>query len=170
MTLASPFLRLLVLAWLVLGVVVSCGGDPIAGAAADYHGRMLPVLLRNQELAQEFVNMATRVRTNELTVEETVEIWQGRIIPLADGLKNDAAAIVTGEPTLDAHHQQLLTAWIARSEAYRSMLKAFRDHDKEAFANARKNNVDAKMAEEAFFNSINNTLRPHGYWLDQFPG
>ena len=81
MTLASPFLRLLVLAWLVLGVVVSCGGDPIAGAAADYHGRMLPVLLRNQELAQEFDG---RVEFGQVDVDKNPQIptnYNVRAIP-----------------------------------------------------------------------------------------
>lgn len=162
--------RSILLVLLTLTVVSACGGGAGADAAQGYHTSMVPLLLKNQELAQEFVNMATRVRTQEITVEQTVQIWQGRIIPLADGLKNDATSIAPGEPVLDAHHARLVSAWSARSEAYRTMLKAYRDHDQASFATARRNNVDAKVAEEQYFDQVNAALRGFGFYLDQFPG
>ncbi len=164
------FVRLLSLALLTVTLTTGCGGGAGADAASAYHQSMVPLLLKNQELAQEFVNMATRVRTSELTVEQTVQIWQGRIIPLADGLKNDAVSIQASEPVIAAHHEKLVKAWTARSDAYRAMLKAYRDHDKEAFAKARLSNVDAKVAEENYFDQVNATLRGYGFYLDQFPG
>lgn len=170
MTTRTRFFRLLALALLTLTVTAGCGGAAGAQAAQAYHTSMVPLLLKNQELAQEFVNMATRVRTKEITVDETVQIWQGRLIPLADGLQNDSLAIKPADPVLAAHHQRLVTAWSARAEAYRVMLKAYRDHDQAAFAKARLNNVDAKVAEEQFFEQVNATLRGYGFYLDQFPG
>ncbi len=170
MTSWKRFVRLFTLVLLSTTLSVACGGGAGADAAQAYHTQMVPLLLKNQELAQEFVNMATRVRSNQITVEETVQIWQGRIIPLADGLKNDATAIQPGEPVLTAHHERLVTAWSARSEAYRGMLKAYRDHDQDAFAKARLNNVDAKVAEEQYFEQVNSALRGFGFYLDQFPG
>jgi hypothetical protein len=170
MSLWSRWKGPILVALLGLFLSTACGGGASARAAGDYHGQMVPLLLKNQQLAQEFVNMATRVRTKEITVEQTVEIWQGRIIPLGDELTAAAKEISPDEPLLATHHEQLVTAWTTRSEAYRTMLKAYRDHDPEAFSKARLNNVDAKVAEEQFFDQVNNTLRGFGYFLDQFPG
>ncbi len=165
----AHWLQLLLVALICLSPALACGGQA-SKAAGDYHAQMLPLLLKNQQLAQEFLGMSTRVRTNQLTVEETIQIWQNRIIPLADGLSTEATAIQPGEPVLDTHHERLVKAWKDRADAYRAMLKAYRDHDPAAFSNARTNNFDAKLIEEQYFEQVNTTMRDFGYILDQFPG
>lgn len=154
---------------MALALGVSCGGDPLAADAATYHAAMTPALTQNMALAQQFLDIAAQVKKKEMDEEAIIRRWQEKVIPLADGLKAEAEAIEPSTPQLQELHGEIKAAWTARSQAYREMQAAYRNNDADGFQKASKANLDAKLAEERYFQEVNALLEPYGYHLDQFP-
>lgn len=147
----------------------ACGGDPLAKDAASYYNQMTPALEQNMALAQEFLEIAALVRKDELHGDKLVRRWKDEIMPLANGLLKDAKAIEPATPQLAELHLGLVEAWDTRARAYHDMYAAWEKSDTTAFARAQQVNLEAKLAEERFFQDANALLDPYGYHLDQFP-
>ena len=160
--------RLLAL-FLALLTLVGCGGDPVAADAAAYQDAMAPALATNVELAQEFLALAAKVKKSEVDADEIHATWKKKVIPLAEDLHSQADAIEPSTPELATLHAQLVDAWADRAEAYRDMHAAYKKADADTFQEAFDRNVEAKLAEEDYFNKVNRMLEPYGYHLDQFP-
>ncbi|MCB9763230.1 MAG: hypothetical protein H6739_25880 [Alphaproteobacteria bacterium] len=149
--------------------LVACGGDPLSDDAPWYHSQMAPALAQNMELAQQFLEIAAKVRKEEMDGDAVLDRYERRIIPMADALKAEARAIEPTAPQLQTVHQELVEAWTERAEAYRQMHAAYRAGDADAFRTARQRNVEAKLTEERYFQQANALLSPYGVRLDQFP-
>ncbi|MCB9797987.1 MAG: hypothetical protein H6741_35365 [Alphaproteobacteria bacterium] len=162
-------MRIALSALMAAALLVSCGGDPMAADAEAYHAQLTPSLVRNMELAQQFLDIAARVKKEEMDGDEVLRRWEKRVIPLADTLQSEAEAIEPATPELQALHAELVEAWTARAEAYREMHKAYRADDPDAFNAAAEANKKSKITEEAFFRKANGVLEPYGFHLDQFP-
>ena len=166
MTARSPLLALL---FLVLGLVLACGGDPLAEDAADYTEAMQQPLADNMALAQEFLEVAAEVKRGNVEADDIHARWEKKVLPMADGLYDQVQAIHPSTPELATLHSQLVGAWGDRAEAYHSMHRAYEKADADAYQTAFDKNVESKLAEEDYFNKVNRLLEPYGYHLDQFP-
>ncbi|HJN76398.1 MAG TPA: hypothetical protein QGF58_20895 [Myxococcota bacterium] len=162
----SPVYALLIL---VVGLVLACGGDPLADDAADYTEAMATPLEDNMALAQEFLEVAAEVKRGNVKADDIHRRWEKRVLPLADKLYDEVQAIQPETPELATLHQQLVDAWGDRAEAYHSMHRAYTKADAEAYQAAFDKNVESKLAEEDYFNKVNRLLEPYGYHVDQFP-
>ncbi|MCP4807196.1 MAG: hypothetical protein GY913_21175 [Proteobacteria bacterium] len=163
----TPVLTLLIAVLAALGV--ACSGDPVAADAAAYQDAMAPALATNVELAQEFLEVAAQVKKGDVDADAIHRRWKGSVLPLADDLHEQAQAIHPATPELAGLHAQLVDAWGDRAEAYRSMHSSYAKADADSFQDAFDKNVEAKLAEEDYFNKVNRLLEPYGYHLDQFP-
>lgn len=147
----------------------ACGGDPVGKDAASYYNQMTPALEQNMALAQQFLEIAALVRKEELQGDKLVKLWKSDIMPTADELLADAKAIEPATPQLSELHLALIDAWDDRARSYHDMYSAWEKSDTTAFARAQQANVQAKLAEERYFQDVNALLDPYGYHLDQFP-
>mgnify|MGYP007047043320 CR=1 FL=1 len=153
----------------MLGLALACGGDPLAQDAADYNEAMSPVLAQNMELAQEFLEVAAQIKRKQVGAEELDVRWEAKVLPMADGLFEDARAVHPETPELAALHERLVDSWGDRAEAYHQMHRSYKRSDSEGFQSAFDKNIEAKIAEEEYFRGVNVLLEPYGYHLDQFP-
>ncbi len=156
---------------LLLGLVVLNGcGDDEAEAASTYAAQVNPLMVRNGQLARLFLDLATRIRNEQLDAQSVARVFEEQVIPLADGLARDVANIQPALPQLQALHANLVEAWKERARAYHDLLEAFKAADPQAFETAHQVNVRAKLAEEQYFQQLNALLVPYGLRVDQFPG
>jgi hypothetical protein len=153
----------------MLGLGLACGGDPLAQDAAAYNEAMSPVLAENMELAQEFLEVAAQIKRKQVGAEELNVRWEESVLPMADGLYEDARAVQPQTPDLAALHASLVESWGDRAEAYHQMHRAYKRSDSEGFQSAFEKNIESKIAEEEYFRGVNVLLEPYGYHLDQFP-
>ncbi|MCB9741287.1 MAG: hypothetical protein H6740_01540 [Alphaproteobacteria bacterium] len=150
-------------------LLTACGGDPLAEDAESYHAQLAPTMVQNMELAKQFLDIAARIKKEEMGGDDVLRRWEKRIIPLADSLQSEAQAVEPATPELQALHAELVEAWTARADSYRAMHKAYRDDDPDGFSAAAEANKKSKITEEAYFRKVNATLGAYGFHLDQFP-
>jgi hypothetical protein len=160
-------LPLLVL--LSAGLALACGSDPLADDTAAYVVAMQPILEDNRELANEFLQVAARIHQRETDDEGIIERWDADIVPLGNSLHTDADAVNPTTLELQGPHEKLVASWADRADSYEEMRSAYQANDDAAFNVAWDKNVEAKLAEEQYFNEVNAVLGAYGYRLDQFP-
>lgn len=149
--------------------LVACGADPVEQDVLAYQTAMEPLLARNLVLAQGFLDVASKVKKAEMDGGQIAEKLARDVVPVADALVAEAGSIEPATPALADAHAQLLRAWGDRATAYHGMADAWMASDLAAFDTSRKKNLQSKLDEEKYFQTVNALTGPYGVVLDQYP-
>jgi hypothetical protein len=156
-------------ALLLAGLLAGCGGgDPLEQDIAEYHARISPTLPQNLSMAKEFLDLTTQLKADKIGADEVAARWEQQIIPQADTLKDEVAAIQPDTAELQELHSQLVYSWTERAEAYHQMHEAFKSNNNDKFKKAIDRNLKAKLTEEQYFNQINVLILPYGVQLSPY--
>lgn len=155
---------LLLIAWLA-----ACGSDPVETDVVAYQSAMQPLLVRNQAVAQGFLDVASKVKKGEMDGAQIAQKLSTEVSPAADALRDEAAKIAPATPALADAHAVLVQAWSDRASSYHAMSDAWTAGDLAAFDNGKKKNLQSKLDEERYFQTVNQLLRPYDLLLDQYP-
>lgn len=154
---------------LLIALLAGCGSDPVQQDVATYHGAMEPLLARNLVLAQSFLEIASQVKKGETDAPQIAERMAKELGPTAEALRAEAEKIEPVTPQLGEAHAVLVQAWSDRAVSYRAMGDAWAQNDPAAFDAARKKNLQSKLDEERYFQTVNALSQPYGLVLDQYP-
>ena len=139
-----------------------------AVAAASYAEMMRPVLYENGLLADQFYETAALVQQSAAASGDVQVVWNSRITPLAEHLVVQAD-LVTPPPEWESRHDELLSIWRSRAEAFRAIGDALERCDRELWASARSSSDKCKIDEEEWFLETNEILKPYRISFDQLP-
>jgi hypothetical protein len=154
---------------LLIAFLVGCGSDPVQEDVTAYHAAMQPLLGRNLVLAQAFLDVASKVKKGEADAPRIAERFATELTPTAEALRVEVSAIDPATPQLGDAHAVVVQAWTDRASAYDAMSQAWARNDLAGFDAARKKNLQAKLDEERYFQSVNALSAPYGLELDQYP-
>ncbi len=154
---------------LLIALVAGCGTDPVQQDVAAYHDAMKPLLAKNLVLAQGFLDVASKVKKGDTDAPQIAERLATQISPTADELRAEAEKIEPVTPQLGEAHAMLVRAWGDRAASYHAMSEAWSRNDPVAFDAARKQNLQSKLDEERYFQTVNGIAQPYGWVIDQYP-
>ncbi|MBN1336422.1 MAG: hypothetical protein JXB39_10720 [Deltaproteobacteria bacterium] len=152
---------------LVIGLL-GCG-DPTAEAMASYHEQMAPLMVRNVDIANRFLDLAGAVHQNGLPPDDVIRDISTEIVPAADALKDAIAEVRPTEATLLERHARAVEGWTLQADAYRALTAAYGRNDLVGFTEARNRLSEAKVLIETYLDEVNLILEPHGCPIDAFP-
>ncbi|MFZ5475956.1 MAG: hypothetical protein ACOZNI_04210 [Myxococcota bacterium] len=155
---------LLLLTWLA-----ACGTDPARMDAVAYQGAMGPILQKNRALAQELLETASEVKKGTVDGPAVATRVRQRVIPAADSLKADVAAVKPATPELAAAHATLVKAWTARAEAWHAIGDAYEKGDLAALEAARARDLASKDDEAAWVTAAGAALGAQGLRIELYP-
>jgi len=161
--------RLLLVALLSLTVLSGCGPDANQQAANDYVEAMTPLLKRNTTLSKTFLDMAAKIKREELTTAQIAKQFTKRVVPQAEQLQNDVAKVQPRPTSVEEVHLGLVRAWSNRANAYRQMADSWAAGDLASFNGAARDHATVNKAEERYFEAINTLLMQHGLVLQPYP-
>ena len=152
-----------------LAALVGCS-EPSdeAVAAASYAEMMRPVLYENGLLADQFYESSAAIQQSAAAPADIEVVWKTRITPLAEHLVVQAD-LVTPPPEWESRHDELLSIWRSRAEAFRAIGDALDRGDRELWASARSSSDKCKIDEEEWFLETNEILKPYRISFDQLP-
>ncbi|MDP2317300.1 MAG: hypothetical protein Q8P41_30720 [Pseudomonadota bacterium] len=154
---------------LLIALLAGCGTDPVQQDVTAYNDAMRPLLAKNLVLAQGFLDVASKVKKGDTDAAKIAERLATEISPAADQLRVEAEQIEPVTPQLGEAHTLLVRAWTERAASYHAMSDAWAQNDPTAFDAARKRNLQSKLDEEKFFQTVNTISQPYGVVLDQYP-
>lgn len=148
------------------------GGCLFGGERSDvmaYKESMAPVLQKNGILAQEFLEVASRVKKGELDGSATAERFRRNAVPLAQEIATRAATVEPDTDTLAAAHATLVKAWSNRAIAYRDLATAWNAADAGAYDAARQRDLQVRYDELAYMQAVNAVCIQYGVVIDLYP-
>lgn len=157
--------------WSVLGLVslVACpAADSGSKDAALYVAELEPLVRENGLVADTMLHLAADVHDARADGPIVRQRWERDVVPLADHLRDQAAAIQP-PPAWAQHHKDLVDIWTTRADAYHDAGEAVALADAERWKLARQNADAAKLREETWFQEVNKRLAGHNMSVDQFP-
>jgi hypothetical protein len=154
---------------LLIAFLAGCGNDPVQQDVEAYHAAVQPLLGRNLTLAQGFLDIASKVKKGETDGPRIAERLTTELAPAADALQAEISTIEPVTPQLGEAHAVLVQAWTDRAGSYHAMADAWARNDPAAFDAARKRNLQSKLDEERYFQTVNTLSQPYGLVLDQYP-
>lgn len=146
-----------------------CGSDPVATDAAAYHAAMTPLLVRNADLSREFRDLAADVKRNKTNAKDIGKMLEQDVIPTAQALARDAAAVRPATPRLVEVHGEIVQAWTDRLTAYQDLRAAWKTTDLEAFDRAADSNLDSRKREKRYLEMANQALAPYQLQFQAYP-
>lgn len=162
---SSPF-RGLVFALLSTSACTNL--DPASAATTDYLTKLQPLLQENSLLAERVLFQAAAIYNEAVKPEQVAESWTTDIVPIAEHLAHQASFVAPPEPYA-TRHEQLAVIWTDRAGAYRNLGEAIRTADAEQWNAARRAADDVKLAEERWFDDLNEQLAGQGLVVDPYP-
>lgn len=151
-----------------LAVTACTPAPPGAAEARTYVTSIEPLVYENGLLAQSLLTVAAEVHGADITSESLTRWWHDDFTPLTQHLAHQGAA-VSPPPAWSERHQELVTVWELRADAYNQLDRAVAQGDASAWSAGRSQADTAKIREEEWFRSSNETLAPYGLALDQYP-
>lgn len=149
------------------GWMVACT-SPAKQSAADYVGRVQPLMVENSALSEQVLLEAAAVYNEAAGPKDVAAAWETRIVPLSEHLATQAS-LVAPPPDYAGTHASLVKIWNDRAMAYRALSEATRTANAELW-NAARTKVDQVNAQEtAFFNDLNRQLGPMSLQVDPYP-
>jgi len=147
--------------------LTACATDSATKAADAYAHSMAPLLADDDALARKQIALAEGTTSGKLAAADVAERYNRELVPEAGALRDRAKAIEPDAalPDLQAPHALLIQAWSDRAAAYLAILQAYRAGDVATFDAAAKKNMDAKAAEEQYFDDVEKVLAAHGATL-----
>lgn len=154
---------------LLLGLALAgCEDPPLTRDAQTYPSAMTPLLSQNKEIARTFLDMAGAIKKRTLEPAAISKRLEGEILPMAEKLKADAAAVDPEDPQLAAAHDQLVAAWGARVALYQEIDAAWKSGEVPRLDAAIGETFANKRAELVAIGRINRVLEPVGVLLDPY--
>lgn len=153
---------------LLIASLLGCG-DPTESAVVDYQRAMAPVLQKNAMLGKEFMTLASQIKSGAMDAAGTAERFKATAIPNAKELATQVAAVSPADPALAAEHQKLVAAWTRRAESYAAMASALETGDASAFDAAQARELQVRLDEQAWQQSVNAIASPYGIHLSLYP-
>lgn len=153
---------------ITLLVLAACQPNPQALAARQYLVDLDPLLLENGLVAERLLVQAGAVHDAKAQPKDTYQAWSTDIVPLAEHLRDEAAALNAPPEWLDAH-KDLVAIWSTRADGYRDIDEAVEIGDPKLFKQGRDQADTAKLREESWFRDTNARLETYGLYVDQFP-
>ena len=147
----------------------ACEGDGAENLLRGYHASVQPLMYKNEDLADRFIELAGTIQLEDTPGEEVANIFERDLIPLAEELSTSAQAIVLEGNEVGKIHGLLVNAWTLRASAYNKMLEAYRNSDTSIFDSAEETNNTSKQSEETYFGEINRYFSTVNLKLIQFP-
>jgi hypothetical protein len=156
-------------AWLAGAMLMGCPGTtPEQSEAELYVAQLDPILQENGLVGDIVLMLAADLHDSKLESGAARARWEGDVVPLADHLRDQAAA-VQAPAGWAQHHRELVEIWTTRADAYHDASDAIRLGDPERWRAARQRADAAKLREEAWFQDVNRVLAAYGRGVDQFP-
>ena len=150
-------------------LVAGCGNNGSDLAIEGYHASVQPLMFKNEDLADRFIELAGKIQLEDTPGEEVAQFFESDLIPLAEDLKQSATNIPAQANEIGQIHNILVNAWTLRASAYNQMLEAYRNSDTSIYDSAQKTNNDSKKNEETYFSEINRYFGSVNLKLVQFP-
>jgi hypothetical protein len=148
--------------------LLACTGPPDAAARA-YADAMRPLFSRNDELGQQFLSVASRLKKGESDGRSVGEEFERTALPLAKDLAERVAAVAPTDEALVGPHARLVAAWTDRAAAYQACSQAFGAGDTEAFESASRRAMAVRDAELDYVDAVNAATLPVGVRIDLYP-
>jgi hypothetical protein len=164
-----PMTRCLYIVLLTTLTIAGCDLDKEQVAAQAYVERMTPLLKRNTTLSRTLLDIAAKIKKDQLSTADVAEQFGSRVVPQSAKLRDDVATIRPIPKTAKAVHIGLVRAWGNRARAYQQMHEAWVSGDLATFNGAARDNETVSKAEERYFESVNTVLEPFGLTLRQYP-
>lgn len=152
--------------WLFL---LACAGDPLAAAGAAYVGEMKPLFAENRALGEQFLQVASKVKKNEVDATAVAAVVSDSAVAAANGMASRAAGVHPADSQLVSAHGELVSAWKHRAEAYSSVSTAWKAKDTVAFDKAVEDAGKASDEEAAAAEHLSRVLLPAGVSIDLYP-
>jgi hypothetical protein len=155
----------------VLAVVFLFACTPTNSGANDaalYVAELEPLVRENGLVADAMLHLAADVHDGRADGSLARERWDRDIVPLADHLRDQAAA-VQPPAAWAQHHKDLVDIWTYRADAYHDASEAVTLADAERWKLARQRADAAKLREETWFQEVNKRLADYDMAVDQFP-
>jgi len=154
---------------LLIFVHLGCGPDAKEMAARAYVQTMTPLLKRNTTLSRTFLDVASKIKRDELTPGQVADRFGERIVPQAEDLRDAVIEVQSTTTRIDEIHLGLVRGWSNRATAYRSMHQAWVDGNLPVFNGAAQDQLTVHKAEKRYFDSMHKVLKPYGLDLPPYP-
>ncbi len=154
---------------LLISMLAGCVLDQQRADVETYRTSMQPVLQKNAVLAQEFLEVASRVKRGEMDGVTGSERFARNAVPLAQEISTKVAAVHPKTEALKSAHEVLVKAWSNRAIAYRDLATAWQSGDPDAFDAARARDVQVRIDEEGYVTSVNAVTNRYGVLIDLYP-
>lgn len=154
---------------LLIPLLAGCVLDEQRADVESYRTAMQPVLQKNAILAQEFLEVASRVKRGELDGAASAERFTRNAVPLAQEISTKVAAVHPKTEALRASHDLIVKAWSNRAIAYRDLSTSWQAGDTSAFDAARARDVQVRLDEAAYMASVNGVTNRYGVLIDLYP-
>jgi hypothetical protein len=149
--------------------LAGCAGlSPASSSTTVYLSELQPLLQENSLLAERVLFQAAAIYNEAAKPEQIANAWSAEIVPLSEHLANQAGFVSAPEPW-SANHAELVEIWTDRAVAYRNLVEAIKTADADQWNTARAQADDVKLAEEKWFDALNEKLAPQGLVVDQYP-
>jgi len=153
----------------ILGLLTACGPDARERDALAYIEKMQPLLGDNVTLSREFLDVAAKLKRDEISHAELGERLGERIVPRAMALKEAVKAVTPETQALSDVHKGLVRAWSNRADAFGRMHTAWDGGDLKVFNAAAGDHTTVQKAEQRYFVAIETVLEPYHLTLDPYP-
>ena len=137
-------------------------------STSTYAEQLDPLLYENTVLNDQLLNVAGGIYNDTVDSQRTAELFRSDVIPIAQHLAHQAAAVQAPEEWA-ASHAELVEIWAQRAHSYRELSEALWLVDAERFSNAQVALDKAAREEETWFADIRQKLAKQGVALNQFP-
>lgn len=152
--------------WLLL---LACASDPLAEAGQAYVSDMKPLFAENRALGEQFLQVASKVKKNEVDATAVAAVVSDSAVAAANGMATRAASVHPADSQLVTAHGELITAWKHRAEAYTAVSAAWKAKDTVAFDKAVGAAGKASEEEAAAAEHLSRILLPAGVSIDLYP-
>lgn len=147
----------------------ACGPDARETASRAYAQQMQALWSENHAIGREFMDVAAKIKRNEIKALEVNDRFSARVVPRARTLADKANAVETGTDSLEQVHAGIVRAWEIRADAYEQMVRALQDTDMQSFSRALNENRAVRQAEDRYLEAANKLLAPYQVKLDPMP-
>ena len=133
---------------LLLSQLIACGPDARETASRAYAEQMQSLWSENHAIGREFMDVAAKIKKEEIKALEITQRFEDRVVPRARALADKANAIETGTASLEQVHAGIVRAWEIRADAYEQIVKALENTDMQSYSRALNDNRAVRQAED----------------------
>ncbi len=149
-------------------LVVGCGPDPEHQKTVDYLTALHPVLQENSLLAERVLVQAAHVYNKDADADAIADAWATEVLPLAQQIPV-LAEEVHPPPHLTVDHQNLVSIWTKRAEAYREVVEGLGTADRARFQAASNSTAAITLSEDQWVRGFNAKIEPLRLYVDLYP-